>query len=160
MVTDPSAPAFRLATTADAAALHALTQRSTMHWGYPPEFLEWEPDAIAVTPAFLANATAWVLEEGGRPSGYYALVRKDEGLFLDKLFVEADLIGTGRGRLLWDHAMATARAMGATDLWLDGDPNAAPFYRAMGAEWVREIETTWPGWFLQVFRVDLTALPG
>ena len=35
------------------------------------------------------------------------------------------------------------------------DPNAAPFYRAMGAEWVEEVPTSWPGWALQMFRFDI-----
>ena len=68
------------------------------------------------------------------------------------LFVEPDLIGTGCGRRLWEHAVATARDLGVDVLLLDADPNAAPFYRAMGAEWLREVPTTWPGWALQVFR--------
>jgi GNAT superfamily N-acetyltransferase len=146
---------MRLATLADAAALHALTQRSTMHWGYPPEFLDWAPESIAVTPEFLAKATTWILWAGGEPIGYYSLVMEDNGLHLDKLFVDSTYIGTGSGQRLWKHALATAREMGATTLSFGADPNAAPFYRAMGAEWVREFKTDWPGWRLQDFRVDL-----
>ena len=139
----------------DAQTLHDLTQRSTMHWGYDPAFLDWEPDAIAVTPELLARSTAFVLEEGASIVGYYALVRKDDGLYLDKLFVDPDWIGTGAGKRLWAHAVETARAMGDAEMQFDADPNAAPFYRAMGAEWLHEIETTWPGWNLQVFRYTL-----
>ena len=149
--------AIRPARIDEAALLHDLTGRSSLHWGYEPEFLDWEPEAIAVTPEFLANATAFVLEENGRVVGYYALVSKPPDLFLDKLFVEPDHIGTGCGKRLWLHAMETAHAMGYTDVMFDADPNAAPFYRAMGAEWLREIETSRPGWNLQVFRYDLTS---
>ena len=35
---------------------------------------------------------------------------------------------------------------------LDADPNAAPFYTAMGCEWLGEETTTRPGWNLQTFR--------
>ncbi len=53
------------------------------------------------------------------------------------------------------YSAATARETGAVVLTFAADPNAAPFYRAMGAEWVREEETTRPGWVLQYFRYPL-----
>ncbi len=143
---------FRLARPEDAEGLHALTGRSSLHWGYEPEFLEWEPEAIAVTPEFLAGATTWILEDDGQVVGYYALVQKPHSLYLDKLFVEPEWIGTGGGRRLWEHAMATARDLGAVEVVFDADPNAASFYRAMGAEWLSETETSRPGWNLQQFR--------
>ena len=40
---------------------------------------------------------------------------------LDKLFVEPDRIGTGCGKRLWQHAVATAREMGASVLTLASD---------------------------------------
>lgn len=141
----------------EAAMLHELTQRSSMYWGYEPEFLEWEPEAIAVTPEFMESAIVWVIEDEGVVRGYYALVNKDDGLYLDKLFIEPDRIGTGLGKRLWNHAVNTARATGAAVLLIDADPNAAPFYRAMGARWVGESETTRPGWNLQHFRYPLQA---
>src|SRR5690606_18771652 len=94
----------------EAQALHELTQRSTMHWGYEPEFLEWEPEAIAVTPEFLENALAsFALEEHGTLVGYYTITGTAEHAHLDKLFVDAPYIGAGRGKLLWNHAIATAK---------------------------------------------------
>jgi GNAT superfamily N-acetyltransferase len=140
----------------EAQLLHELTQRSTLHWGYEPEFLEWEPEAIAVTPAFLEKALAsYALEENGVVTGYYTLTGTPEHAHLDKLFVDAPYIGTGRGKLLWNHAIATAKWLGVQKLDFYADPNAAPFYRAMGAVWTGEIETSRPGWNLQIFDVPL-----
>jgi len=146
---------IRRARPDEAALLHDLTGRSSLHWGYEPEFLDWEPESIAVTTEFLARSITYVLEADGVVNGYYALVGEPPEISLDKLFVEPNLIGTGRGKRLWLHAIATARSMGATALTFFADPNAAPFYRAMGAEWVREEVTTRPGWNLQVFRFPL-----
>lgn len=141
----------------EAALLHALTQRSTMHWGYEPEFLDWEPESIAVTPEFLENALAsYALEEDGVITGYYTFTGALPEPQFDKLFVDAHLIGTGRGKLLWHHAMATAKWLGATRVTFYADPNAGPFYRAMGAVWLGEEETDWPGWNLQLFEVRLS----
>jgi GNAT superfamily N-acetyltransferase len=142
--------------TEEAALLHALTQRSTMYWGYEPAFLDWEPDSIAVTPEFLTTALAsYALEEGGVVTGYYTLTGTVAHAHLDKLFVDAPYIGTGRGKLLWQHALATARWLQVQRLDFYADPNAAPFYRAMGAIWVGEEETSRPGWNLQRFEVAL-----
>lgn len=156
--TIPPEPLIRPAQQNEAGVLHALTGRSALHWGYEPEFLDWEPEAIAVTPEFLANAVAFVLEEDGTVVGYYALVGEPPDLSLDKLFVEPNRIGTGCGKRLWRHAVAIARELGARELAFAADPNAAPFYRAMGAEWVREEATTRPGWNLQMFRFPITDL--
>jgi GNAT superfamily N-acetyltransferase len=151
---------IRRATPDEAPLLHALTRRSALYWGYEPEFLDWEPEAIAVTPEFVARATVYVLEEGDRLVGYYALVGEPPEMVLDKLFVEPDRIGTGCGKRLWRHAVATARELGVTILTLASDPNAAPFYRAMGAEWVKEEPTSRPGWALQMFRFLVPAADG
>ena len=140
----------------EAPLLHELTRRSTMYWGYEPAFLEWEPESIAVTPEFLENALAtYVLEEDEIVTGYYALTGSLPEPQLDKLFVDAPFIGAGRGKLLWNHARATARWLGATRLTFYADPNAGAFYRAMGAVWLGEEETSRPGWNLQLFEVDL-----
>ena len=152
-----AARTIRPARPGEAALLHALTERSTLHWGYEPAFLAFEPEALAVDEAFLAAHDVHVLEEGGRVVGYHALKGAPPELQLDKCFVEPDRIGTGCGRLLWEHAVARASERGATALFFWADPHAAPFYRAMGAVWQREEPTDWPGFVLQVFRFPLPA---
>lgn len=141
----------------EAQYLHELTQRSTMHWGYEPAFLDWEPESIAVSLEFLENALcSYALEEDGVVTGYYTLTGSLPEPQLDKLFVDAPLIGTGRGKLLWNHAIATAKRLGATKVIVYADPNAGPFYRAMGSTWLGEEETSRPGWNLQQFEFILT----
>jgi len=146
---------IRRATPDEAPVLNELTGRSALYWGYEPEFLDWEPESITVYPEVIAHNAVYVLEEAGRVLGYYSLTREPPVMLLDKLFVEPDWIGTGCGKRLWVHAVATAREMGATAITLDADPNAAPFYRAMGAVWQHEVPTTRPGWALQVFRFSV-----
>lgn len=158
-MTEQPARRIRRASPDETALLNELTRRSVLHWGYEPAFLDWEPEAITLSEEFVTGSPVYVLEEGNRLIGYYALLQREDELTLDKLFVEPDRIGTGCGRLLWDHALGTARLLGATRLTLASDPNAAPFYRTMGARWTHEVETTWPGWSLQFFHVDL-ASPG
>ena len=151
----PLPRAFRRAVPNEAPLLNELTGRSVLSWGYEPEFLDWEPQAITVTSEFIASSPVFVLEDAGRIVGYYGLLGEPPEMALDKLFVEPDRIGTGCGKHLWQHAVATAREMGASVLTWYSDPNAAPFYRAMGAEWIGEEPTSRPGWALQMFRFCL-----
>ena len=95
-----AARTIRPARPGEAALLHALTERSTLHWGYEPAFLAFEPEALAVDEAFLAAHDVHVLEEGGRVVGYHALKGAPPEMQLDKCFVEPDRIDTGGGRLL------------------------------------------------------------
>jgi len=161
---DARAGLIRPARVDEVDALNALTGRSCLHWGYEPAFLDWEPHAITVYPEMLDGVRAQVLqEEEGRVVGYYVLTgelaaeatAEPPTLHLDKLFVDADRIGTGRGKRLWLHAVETARALGAVELAFAADPNAAPFYRAMGADWESEETTSRPGWKLQHFRFPI-----
>ena len=155
MTSSPSV--IRRAVPDEVSYLNELTGRSVLSWGYEPEFLNWEPEAIRVTQEFIADSPVFVLEEAGRIVGYYGLLGKPPEMAMDKLFVEPDRIGTGCGKRLWRHAVATARELGACALTLASDPNAAPFYRAMGAEWVGEEPTSRPGWALQMFRFAVPA---
>jgi GNAT superfamily N-acetyltransferase len=153
----PSPSIIRRAIPDEVSYLNELTERSVLSWGYEPEFLNWEPEAIRVTREFIADSPVFVLEEAGRIVGYYGLLGEPPEMALDKLFVEPDRIGTGCGKRLWRHAVATARELGSCVLTLASDPNAAPFYRAMGAEWVGEEPTSRPGWALQMFRFSVSA---
>ena len=47
--------------------------------------------------------------------------------------VEPGVIGRGVGRRLFEHAVATARELGFKRFTIDSDPDAEPFYLAMGA---------------------------
>ena len=153
----PSPTVIRRAIPDEASDLNELTGRSVLSWGYDPEFLNWGSDAIRVTREFIASSPVYVLEEAGCIVGYYGLLGEPPEMTLDKLFVEPDHIGTGCGKRLWRHAVATARELGARVLTLASDPNAAPFYRAMGAEWMGEEPTSRPGWALQMFRFSVLA---
>ncbi len=159
-MTSVSPGVIRRATPDEAPFLNALTGRSVLHWEYEPEFLEWEPEAITVSPELIAGLPVYVLEEDGRVIGYYALLGEPPEMTLDKLFVDGGRIGTGAGKRLWQHAVATARELGATILNFASDPHAAPFYRAMGAEWVSAEPTSRPGWELQMFRFPIPEITG
>jgi N-acetylglutamate synthase-like GNAT family acetyltransferase len=75
---------------------------------------------------------AWVLEDAGRPIGYYRLSMKADVAEIEELMVEPTWIGQGMGRRLFEHAVAAARGRACTRLVWDTEAYAAGFYRAMG----------------------------
>jgi len=55
------------------------------------------------------------------------------------MWVTPTAIGSGLGRMLWSHAVETARANGYTAFSIESDPNAEGFYLRHGAKRVGEI---------------------
>ncbi len=70
--------------------------------------------------------------------GFYALVTGEKKTELDHLWVTPSHIGTGVGKELFIHAMQTAAGQSIDAVEILSDPNAAGFYRKMGAHQIGE----------------------
>lgn len=81
-----------------------------------------------VTAEFIADSPVYVLDVGGRVAGYYGLTGEPPAMIVDKLSVAPALIGIGRGKLLWQHAVATAQNLEASALTSAARP--APIWPA------------------------------
>ncbi|MGY0004619.1 GNAT family N-acetyltransferase [Micromonospora sp. I033] len=124
---------IRPARPEEAAELTELALRSKAHWGYDAEFLARCRAELTLTPTDVADRPVAVAERDGRPVGLAVLGGNLPEVELEMLFVDPPAIGTGAGRALFDHAVATARAAGARAVWIEADPGAEPFYRHVGA---------------------------
>ncbi|MFO1058994.1 MAG: GNAT family N-acetyltransferase [Dongiaceae bacterium] len=132
--------------------------RAKASWGYDAGFLARCRPSLTVSAAAIATRPHAVALQTGAPVGFYALGLEDGTLALDSLFVEPDRLGRGIGRALWRHALAAGRALGHATMRVVADPNAAGFYRRMGAVAVGgEGSDFAPGRVLPVFRAQLTA---
>ena len=137
----------------EAVELEELQERSASHWDYPDGFFDWAGDERRIPESYIREHPVLALvDDGGRTLGFYSFTEGDEGLLLDRMFVDVDQIGTGLGRVLWEHAVGTARGLGASEFVIGSDPNAAPFYEAMGAEWYAARPTEEPTWTVQMYR--------
>ncbi|MDT0342841.1 GNAT family N-acetyltransferase [Streptomyces litchfieldiae] len=145
---------LRTAEPDEAPALTALTRRSKAHWGYPRAMLERWADMLTVSSATIRDGNVVVAERNGVVAGYYQLTGEPPHGELADLFLEPDVIGTGLGRTLWEHAVASARDAGFRTLTLESDPHAEGFYLRMGAERVGEREVA-PGRRLPVMRITV-----
>lgn len=139
----------------EAKDLEELQERSASHWGYPDGYFDWAGDARSITETYVHDNAVFVLVDHGRKLGFYSFTESDDGLLLDRMFLDIDQIGKGLGRLLWQHAVETARDLGVSEFVIGADPNAAPFYEAMGARWYASKPTEEPTWTVQMYRYTL-----
>jgi GNAT superfamily N-acetyltransferase len=124
---------IRPARADEAALLTDLSLRSKAVWGYDAVFLARCRIAMTLKAANITAQPHYVGEIDARIAGFYGFEPEQDGIGLDYLFVEPELIGRGIGRRLWRHAVATARQLGHPALIVVSDPHAEAFYRKMGA---------------------------
>jgi GNAT superfamily N-acetyltransferase len=124
---------FRDARADEAARLSEIDLRSKGHWGYSAEFLEACRAELTFHPQDVATLRIVVADSPAGPVGFYSIDGQPPHGELGNLWVIPERIGTGLGRRLWQHAVATAARAGCTSLRIEADPHAVGFYRAMGA---------------------------
>lgn len=124
---------IRLAATSEKEALEALQRRASLANPGDREAILTHPDAIDLPSDQIAAGMVLVAECGGRPAGFSAILRREDGDFdLDGLFVEPGLWRSGIGRALVEQAAAIATQAGARHLYVIGNPHAAGFYESIG----------------------------
>ena len=134
----------RRALPGDADALTRVAFAAKRYWGYPERWISHWSESLTITPEFVRDNEVYAAVSGGEPFGFYALAGTGHELELEHLWVSPAWIGSGAGRLLFEHAMDRAASRGANRMEIEADPNAEGFYLRMGArragENVYEIE--------------------
>ncbi|MFP4518621.1 MAG: GNAT family N-acetyltransferase [Oceanicaulis sp.] len=118
--------------------LNALILRSKARWGYDAEMMNIMARVLSLDPDAMAAGRAMAGWRGADPLGVAQISEPFEdaqgrAMSLDLLFIAPEAIGAGLGRRLYGWALDQARAADASRLDILSDPNAEPFYRAMGA---------------------------
>ena len=126
--------AIHRAEPGDAARLTDLAIRSKAQWGYSEAFMEACRAELTYDAERVRRHPFYVLRTEDTMGGFYGLAATSaDALELEALFVAAGRGGRGYGRALVTHARALARALGATRLTVQSDPNAEGFYASVGA---------------------------
>jgi GNAT superfamily N-acetyltransferase len=125
---------IRRARPEEAAGLRELAHRSKSYWPYSAEFLEMVRPMLQLDEADVAAHEVWVLERAGRVIGWHRVTLHGKRAELEDLWLEPEHIGTGLGRVLFEHARSVAVTAHATALEWDADPYAQGFYETMGGE--------------------------
>jgi GNAT superfamily N-acetyltransferase len=125
--------AIRPPTIDDLAGLSDLCLRSKAVWGYDEKFMEACRGELSFGLRDLELTPIAVAEHDGRLIGVAQLKVVDDEADLLKLFVEPSVLRSGAGKALLAWATDVAKKLGAKRLSIEADPDAAPFYRRMGA---------------------------
>ena len=146
-----------MAETDQCTELSDLCLRSKAYWEYDEEFIEACRDALTVSAEAvqLGNVMTAVHANGG-VCGVAQIITEGENAILDKLFIDPPAIGTGAGKILFHWVKDECERRGVKAISIDADPDAEPFYAAMGAKTIGKAESTvTPGRFLPLMEYRL-----
>ncbi len=100
-------------------------------WGYDDAFIAACRDELTTRTCDLERTM--IAETGGELRGMVQIGWAGDAADLLKMFVAPEAVRRGIGQELYRWAIETAKAAGADRMIIDADPNAADFYRRMGA---------------------------
>lgn len=125
---------LRPPTLEELPALSALCFRSKEVWGYDNDFMEACRRELSIDSNDLRSTSIAVAEQDGRLVGVAQIKIVGNEADLLKLFVEPTALRRGIGKALFAWAADLATSQGADHILIEADPDAAPFYRRMGAQ--------------------------
>lgn len=131
---------IRRARPEDAETLTDLSMRSKRSNGYDEAFMAACREELTVTVKRLCEGEYWVAESGA-VCGCACLVTDLTNCSgeIHAFFIDPEWQRKGIGRLLWRKLAERAREAGLTELHLDADPFAVPFYEALGFQVTGEV---------------------
>jgi len=131
---------IRPASVDEAAVLTTIALDAKRYWGYPEHWIKhWEED-LTISPEFISDNHVYVAEADGEIRGFYALCVSGEKAELEHMWVTPASIGSGIGKELFLDAMERAAALDVRNVQITADPNAAGFYKRMGATQIGETD--------------------
>ena len=130
----------------DGAELTVLALDSKAFWGYSEEFIKSCETALKITDEMIGRLHSGTIKEDNAYVGFYFLSEEESHAELQLLYISPLSIGRGYGRALFKSAMKKALSLGHKTMRIEADPNAADFYKRMGAKhigWCRsEVDDT------------------
>ncbi|MDQ2920962.1 MAG: GNAT family N-acetyltransferase [Acidobacteriota bacterium] len=135
---------IRRASPADATRLTEIAHDAKGYWGYPEHWIKHWQDDLTISPDFVATNQVFVAEKDDQILGFYALIIRQDKAELDHMWVAPEHIGSGVGKELFIHAMQNAARRNVSEIEILSDPNAAGFYRKMGAFHAGEVASETP----------------
>ena len=114
-------------------ALSELCMRSKAVWGYDAAFMAACRAELSFDARDLASSRIAVAARADNVLGVAQVRMRGRDADLAKLFVEPSVLRGGVGRALFAWATEAAKEMGARRMIIEADPDAAPFYRRLGA---------------------------
>jgi len=132
---------IRRARPDEALVLTEIAHAAKRHWGYPENLIEhWKAD-LTITPEFIAHNEVYLAVDSEEIVGCCALAFNEPVAELEHMWIRPEHIGTGLGRVLFNHIKERAVNLKINALEISADPNAEGFYERMGATRIGEIHS-------------------
>ena len=139
--------------------LTSLAMKSKSYWGYDYSFMRSCVEELTVTKEHLNHHTMYVAESKKHLIGFYILQEIDaDPTEMTFMFVEPRYIGSGLGKLLFNHAAGQAKSAGYKNIIVQSDPFAGAFYERMGCKRIgNKPSGSIPGRDLPLYRYRIPA---
>jgi len=140
-------------------ALTSLAMKSKAYWGYDYTFMRSCVEELTVTKEHLSDHTIYVAEYKKELIGFYILQQiNHQYIEMTFMFVDPLHIGSGLGKLLFNHAVTQAKISGYNQIIIQSDPYAAAFYEKMGCKKIgKRSSESIPGRNLPLYRYKIPA---
>jgi GNAT superfamily N-acetyltransferase len=139
----------------DSRVLTNIAFESKRHWGYPDEYFEVWKAELTITPEYIIKNEVFVALSAGEIAGFYSLLESGGETWLDHMFLKPAFIGKGMGTMLIRHMISVLGVRGIGKVRIYADPHAEGFYRKMGAELEKRVESSIKGRELPIYRLDI-----
>ena len=135
----------------EAKRLREVATDAKAYWGYDRDLVVAWAAHIDFAPA----KEVYAAEADGSVLGWASLELRGEVGWLDDLWVDPAAIRAGVGTQLFRHVAERARALGASRVEWEAEPNALGFYERMGGKELRDSEPTEWGRILRIMGLEL-----
>lgn len=133
---------IRKGVVADADQLTEIAHSAKQYWGYPADWIKlWQKD-LTITVQYIDENPVYVAECDRPVAGFVGLDMQGVEAEIDHLWVLPEYMGLGIGRQLVHRVLDHCKSHGVERLSVASDPNAAEFYRSMGAAHQGQVEST------------------
>lgn len=117
----------------DASTLTGIAMAAKRHWGYPDNWMVKWQEVLTISPSSVSVNKVYKAIRNGKIVGFYELINTHTKLELKHMWVHPDEIGHGVGQQLMAHVIRQAVSADHEDMEIESDPNAAGFFKKMGA---------------------------
>jgi GNAT superfamily N-acetyltransferase len=146
---------IRRAIPEEASTLTTIALEAKRYWGYPERWIKhWQSD-LTISADFIRDNHVYVAEVDGDIRGFYALCVSGEKAELEHMWVTPAAIGHGIGKQMFLDAMEKAAALAVRDVEISADPNAAEFYKRLGATQIGEVDSPIDGQSRKIPRLKI-----
>ena len=129
---------FMRAETGETEELRRLARESEAHWGYDEAFMETFDARFNITDSFIRSNPVFAAREGGCPAAFWGIRQDGYEWELEYFYVAEGKMGSGLGKRMWKHMTGWCARQGIGRIHFVTSPQAAGFYRKMGAVQDRE----------------------